>query len=239
MLLTHMTMPEFYQRGEALRTVILPIGSVEQHGPHLPLGLDAMHAIALAQRAAEAKPCLAAPPLWYGMCRSTALHPGTIGISGPTFRALLHDIGLALWRQGARALCLLTGHAGGTHQAAMIEAGEGLLEATGLNVATVCVLDLLDEAKHFLECDGDSHAGEVETSLAMHLWPDLVKGGAPGEYPTYPRFILVRDKQGHWPGGVWGDPGKASAAKGRLLLEAETEALVRVLGELEAQPAPE
>ena len=93
----------------------------------------------------------------------------------------------------------------------------------------------MDEAKEYLECPGDSHAGEVETSLAMHLWPDLVKGTAPEEYPTIPRFVLVRDKVAHWPGGVWGDPGKASAEKGARILAAEAKALAGVMDDLKSR----
>lgn len=228
-------MNDFMERRKAVRTAILPVGVVEQHGSHLPLGLDAMHALALAQLTSGLKSCLVLAPLYYGICRSTAQHPGTIGISGPTLRALVHDIGLSLWRQDIRCLCILTGHAGGTHGASLVEAGELLLESTGLEVAVVCVLDLLKEVQPLLECPGDSHAGEVETSLAMHLWPHLVQGLAPEEYPSFDKFILTRDKMAHWPGGVWGDPSKASAQKGRLILEAEARALAQVLEGLERQ----
>jgi len=228
-------MPQYAQEREVHPTVILPVGSLEEHGPHLPLGLDTMHALALAEHTARLRPCLVAPPLFYGLCRSSSQHPGTVGITGSTLRALIHDIGVSLWRQGVHNLCLLTGHAGTTHQAALVEAGEGLLEQTGLEVAVVCVLDLLDEAASLLQCPGDSHAGEVETSLALHLWPQLVKGGAPKAFPTFPRFRLVRDKLSHWPSGVWGDPGPASAEKGRKFLEIEAQALAAVLAGLEEQ----
>lgn len=235
MRMTHVTMAEFAARLPEMPTAILPVGALEEHGPHLPLGLDAQHAWALAQRTAQIHPCWLAPPLFYGVCRSTSQHPGTVGVSVDAYHRLVHDIGLSLYRQGIRALCLLTGHAGGTHQAALLEAGEALLRDTGLEVALVCVLDLLDQAREFLECPGDSHAGEVETSLALYLWPELVKGSAPEEYPSFPKFILVRDKKAHWPGGVWGDPGLASAEKGERILESEARALARVLAELEAR----
>lgn len=239
-----MTMDEFAQRRQEVATAILPVGACEEHGPHLPLGLDAMHALALAQETARIRPCWVAPPVWYGLCRSSGQHPGTVGISGEVLRALIGDIGQGLWRQGVRGLCLLTGHAGGTHQACLLEAGEKLLQATGLEVAVVCVLDLLTQAREFLECPGDSHAGEVETSLALYLWPELVKGTAAEAYPTFPRFVLVRDKLSHWPSGVWGHPGKASADKGRRILAAEAQALAQVLADLETRagaappPAP-
>jgi creatinine amidohydrolase len=156
-----------------------------------------------------------------------------VGISGNTLRALVHDIALGLWSQGIHSLCIITGHASPTHQAALVEAGEGLLHECGLQLAVVCVLDLVKEAQAILECPGDSHAGEVETSLALHLWPNLVKGSAPEEYPNFPPFLLNRDKLKHWPGGVWGNPALASADKGSRILAAEVRALCRVLSALE------
>lgn len=235
MLLSEMTMPEFAAARKDTGSVILPIGVLEQHGPHLPLGLDAMHALALAQETAKRKKCLVAPPVYYGLCRSTSQHPGTVGITSDTLKSLIYDIGLGFFEQGARCLCLLTGHAGGTHQAMLLDAAEKLLKDTKLELAVVCVLDLLQEARELIECEGDSHAGEVETSLALYLWPHLVKGTAPEEYPSFPPFVLVRDKKGHWPGGVWGDPGKASPEKGQQLLEVEIKALIKVLDDLEAR----
>lgn len=232
-LLQELNMREFAQHRADTPTTILPCGAVEEHGPHLPLGLDAMHAWELARRTAELRPCLVAPPLFYGLCRSSAQHAGTVGITGDTLRALVFDVGRSLWGQGVRALCILTGHAGGTHQATLAEAGEALLTATGLQVAVVCVLDLLEGAAQLIQCPDDSHAGEVETSLAMHLWPGLVKGSAPEEYPTFDRFLLTRDKLGHWPGGVWGDPSLATPEKGAALLRAEAEALARVIEALD------
>ncbi len=204
--LLRLTMPEFAGLEEKSRGAILPVGAVEQHGPHLPLGFDAMHAHALALAAAELHPCLVAPPLYYGLCRSTSQHPGTVGIPAAALQAVVVAVGESLWAQGLRYLCLLTGHAGGTHQAALLDAGERLLATTGLELASVCVLDLIAESGEPVATPGDSHAGEVETSLGLHLWPELVKGTAPEEYPSFPKYLLTRDKRTHWPGGVWATP---------------------------------
>ncbi len=75
-------MPLFEARRGETRTVIIPVGSLEEHGPHLPLGTDAFHALELARRVARICPVLIAPPLFYGICRSTREHPGTVSISG-------------------------------------------------------------------------------------------------------------------------------------------------------------
>ena len=97
-----LTMPEFEAAREESRTVILPVGSVEEHGPHLPLGTDACHALEVAHRAAALRPVLVAPPVFYGICRSTREHPGTISLSGDTLRGLIRDLGREFYRQGLR-----------------------------------------------------------------------------------------------------------------------------------------
>lgn len=231
-------MPEFEARRGQTKTVILPVGSLEEHGPHLPLGTDAFHALELARRLAQARPVLIAPPLFYGICRSTREHPGTVSLSGDTLRALLRDLGREFHRQGLRHLVFLSGHAGGTHMSALVEAGEALLEEfADLRVAVVNVLDLLREVlaaqPELVQTRGDSHAGEVETALMLASYPHLVQGTAPAEWPRFPKYLLVRDKRRFWPGGVWGDPGPASAAQGERLLEAEVRRLAQIIDALE------
>ena len=230
----NLRMPEFSAWREEHGTVILPVGSVEEHGPHLPLGTDTFHALEVARRAAELRPVLVAPPLYYGLCRSTREHPGTVSISGETLRALVTDLGREFHRQGMRSLVIMSGHAGGTHMAALVEAGETLLaQLPDLQVAVVNLLDLLREVvaaqPELVQTRGDSHAGEVETALMLAAYPHLVKGTAPAEWPTFPKYLLVRDKRRYWPGGVWGDPAPATAAQGEKILQAEAGRLVELL----------
>lgn len=229
------TCAEFSELRAKVNIALVPIGALEEHGSHLPLGLDSLHAWELAKATSAIYPCFVAPLVFYGLCRSTSDHAGTIGISGNTLQMLLQDIGMSLAAQKIKAVCFLTGHAGGTHGARMLEAGEYLLKHSSLEVAVVSVMDLLQEVKSFLECPGDSHAGEMETSLAMHLWPQMVKGTAPEEYPTFPSNILVRDKLAHWPGGVWGNPAYASAEKGERILSSEARALAAILAALDTR----
>lgn len=235
-----LTMPEFAAAREKGRTVILPVGSLEEHGPHLPLGTDAFHALEVARRVAQEQPVVVAPPVFYGVCRSTREHPGTVSLSGDTLRALVRDLGREFYRQGFRNLLIISGHAGGTHMAALLEAGETLLaELPEIRVAVVNVLDLLREVltanPHLLRTKGDSHAGEVETALMLAAYPHLVKGTAPEEWPTFPKYILVRDKRRFWPGGVWGDPTQATAAQGEEILRAEVRRLTQVIATLEQE----
>jgi creatinine amidohydrolase len=233
-----LTMPGLEALQHQTRTVILPLGALEEHGPHLPLGTDTFHALEVARRVARIRPVAVAPPLFYGMCRSTREHPGTVSISGDALRALLLDLGREFCRQGWHNLVFVSGHAGGTHISAVVESAERLLaELPAVNIAVVNLLDLLREVlsdqPDLVQTRGDSHAGEVETALLLAAHPDLVQGSAPEEWPGFPRYLLVRDKRRYWPGGVWGNPGAASAAQGEAILAAEADRLAKIISRLE------
>jgi creatinine amidohydrolase len=234
----NLNMPGFEDLKRRTTTVILPVGVLEEHGPHLPLGTDTFHALEVARRLAQRRPVVIAPPLFYGLCRSTREHPGTVSLRGETLKALALDLGREFYRQGLRCQLFLSGHAGGTHMAALLDAGETLLaELPQVEVAVVNLLDLLREVlaqkPGLVKTKGDGHAGEVETAVMLAAYPPLVQGSAPAEWPSFPKYVLVRDKRRYWPGGVWGDPNAASAAQGEEILEAEVHRLEEVILVLE------
>lgn len=236
MIIEDMTMPEFVAGLEKTRTVYIPIGSTEEHGPHLPLSTDTLQAVSVGRRLAERRCIFVAPAIPYGVCRSTCCHPGTLSITTQTLKALVRDVVVSLYRHGLRNFILLTGHAGGTHNAALIDAGEELLDRfNDLKIAVLTEYQLAsDEGRGLIETEGDSHAGEIETSRMLHSHPHLVKGDAEREFPRFPKGILVRDKRKFWQGGVWGDPGKASAEKGLRIEELVVSALDRFVDHLES-----
>ena len=223
MIITDITMEQFSEGLKRTQTVLIPFGSTEEHGSHLPLATDTLHAIEVGKKLAEVRYIFIAPPIHYGVCRSTYNHPGTLSISTETLKALTIDIVTALYRQGLRNFVMLSGHAGGTHMAALTDTGEALLERySDIRVAVLTEYMVAAKVgKALIETEGDSHAGEIETSRMLYSYPELVKGTAPREFPDFPNGLLVRDKRKFWPGGVWGDPSKASAGKG-----AELEKLV-------------
>lgn len=237
MIISNMTMPEFEAGLAATKTVLIPFGSVEEHGPHLPLSTDTFEAYQVCVKAAEQRPLFVVPPIHYGNCRSTAGHPGTISISTTTLKSLFIDIVTSLRGQGLRNFIAVSGHAGGAHGMALQEAGEELIARyDDISVAVVTEFLLArDRAKNLIETPGDCHAGEIETSRIMHSHPQLVKGTAPAEYPSFPAGILVRDKRRYWPGGVWGNPGKASAEKGALIEGAVVAGLLDLIQNIEEQ----
>jgi len=234
-IIEEMTMTEFAAGLDRTRTVLLPFGSVEEHGPHLPLSTDTIEAYEVCKKASQRLPLFVAPPVHYGNCRSTACHPGTISISTGTLRALFSDIVTALRSHGLRHFVALTGHAGGAHRMALQDAGEELIARyDDIFIAVVSEYDLArDEGRGLIETAGDAHAGEIETSRILHSHPRLVKGSAPREFPSFPAGILVRAKRAYRPGGVWGGPGQATAEKGARLEELVVCRLIALVRELE------
>jgi creatinine amidohydrolase len=235
MIVTDLTMAEFEAGLERTRTAILPLGSVEEHGLHLPLATDTLQVYEVAVRASREVPLFVLPPVHYGYCRSTRDHPGTLSIAPETLRRLVFDIAASLHRHGIRGLILASGHAGGLHMAALEEAGENIVEAfPDLEVAVVCEYRWAQEARDVIETADDGHAGEIETSRVLAVDPALVKGTSPEEYPRFPKPFIPREKRASWPGGVWGDPSRATPGKGEALYSRSVErlvALVREMGE--------
>lgn len=235
MIIETMTMIEFEEGLKRTRTVFVPFGSVEEHGSHLPLSTDTIQAYEVGKKAALQIPLFVAPPVHYGSCRSTSCHPGTISITTATLKSLMKDIVRSLYAQGMRNVIILTGHAGGSHRMALQDAGEELLpEIPDIRIAVVTEYELASrEGKGIIETEGDAHAGEIETSRILHTHPHLVKGRGEREFPSFPAGILVRNKRKYWPNGVWGDPARASAEKGKHLEDLVVKKIVELVVAIE------
>jgi creatinine amidohydrolase len=205
--------------------VLVPLGSLEQHGPHLPLDTDTRIAVAVASGAAGAREGVAlAPPVTFGASGEHAGFPGTLSIGTPALTELLIELG----RDASRdwdALLLVNGH-GGNRDA--IGSALARLHAEGRRAA----------AFHVSPPGGDAHAGRTETSLLLHLDPSAVRIelAEPGELrPAHELIDRLRADgvRSVSPNGVLGDPVGASAVEGERLLGALvadcTEALEALL----------
>jgi len=198
--------------------VLLPIGSTEQHGPHLPLDTDSVIAHAVARQVSTALPgALVAPPLPYGASGEHAGFPGTVSIGREALRAVLVELvrSLSLW---AARIVLVNGHGGNT---ATLGTAVRLLRAEGHDVAwTGCSAP-----------GGDAHAGRTETSVMLHLAPERVRLEAAVTGDTRPLSVLLPELMAHGvravsPSGVLGDPTGASAGEGRTTMDAMVSAAV-------------
>lgn len=186
----------------------LPLGSAEQHGPHLPLDTDTRVAVAVACGLAARRPdVLVAPPLAYGASGEHAGFPGTLSLG----RAALEQVLLELVRSAdatASGVLLVNGHGG---NAAAVRAAAGRLAYEGRRVL----------AWSPRPAGGDLHAGRAETSLLLHLAPELVRLERAVAGPRPPLAELVRHGvRALSPSGVLGDPAGASAREGAALLAA-------------------
>lgn len=236
MIVSRMTMAEFSEGLAKTRVAVVPLGSTEEHGGHLPLDTDTLQVVRTAEAALSEVPFFLCPPIHYGYCRSTADHPGTLSISPDTVRALVFDLGMSLYRQGIRGIFFLSGHAGGIHLAAVEEAAEKLLAACPeLEVAVACEYHWAREAggDGLVVTRDDGHAGEIETSRVLAVDASLVKGTSPEEYPRFEKPFLARDKLSEWPGGVWGNPAAASEEKGIRLYERTAKRLAGLVRRME------
>ncbi len=229
-----MTKDEIRDESVAGTPVIIPFGTVEQHGGHLPVATDTLQAYGVAMRSAARTKVVVAPPVHYGQCSSTRNHPGTITISGDTLRSLVDDLIESFVHQGFKRIILFSGHAGRIHMSALRESAErAVRKDPSIRLAVACDLDLVREtAQELLRTPGDGHAGEIETSRMLYLHPDSVSEVPQEEYPAIPPYRVLPDPEKYWPGGVWGNPGAADEEKGKELIERSADALAKIVESL-------
>ncbi len=223
MKLEELSSEEFKELVKVIKTIIIPIGSIEAHGPHLPLGTDLFTIYELSYLLAKELKIFLAPPLYYGLCRSTETLPGTISLRGETLKNFLLDLIESFYKQGLRRFILFSGHAGGTHKAYLIDTAETFLkqrEDTSFLVADIISL-LRDILAELGIPEKDSHAGEWETSLILYFREDLVRDleKAFEDYPSFPKFQVVKKKETYWSSGIWGNPLKATKEKGEIIAQ--------------------
>jgi len=204
------------------RDIVLPFGSVEEHGPHLPLSTDGDIANAVAEELSRRKGVLVAPVVWYGVCNTTRAYPGTITASFDSFKSYVADLLRSLKSSGFEKVYVVSGHLGGSHVCALKEASRGLeLEVLFLDLRAVKSDDIL-ETKPF-------HACEAETSLMLHLHPDKVDmSKAVDEEIELEEFSMTASVK-HTESGVWGTPTRATREKGKRLFERIVERFERAI----------
>ena len=231
--------------------LIVPVGSVEQHGRHLPVATDTILVDAVATLAAErvgdSVPVLVTPPIWTGNSPHHLPFGGTITIDHDTLLRTLEDVADAALENGFDALVLLNGHGG---NASLVRSAT---TAIGRDQPDVEVLGLtyFELAARFIDeiresdVGGMAHAGEFETSLMLHLRPDLVREDAiegtpmdePYEWGT--RDLLAggplatyRPFTEYTESGAIGEPGLASAEKGAEIYRRLGDELERLLAQV-------
>lgn len=234
--------------------VVVPIGATEQHGPHLPVMVDARLATEVSQRAvriiAKRQPIVLLPTIWCGMSEHHMSLGGTITLDFPTMFAVLRCVVRSLIRHGFKKIYILNGHGGNTAPLDVIvteltvEFKIPLAYSTYWTVAEKTIAKLLDRQKALL------HACEAETSMIMALHPELVDAEMlsqvqgvyiPGQNSiegVNPGVYRWRQLSSRSPIGVIGDASTASAAKGEKLIEAIAADLADAIGDPKLWSAP-
>ncbi len=215
----------------ARRVLVVPVGSLEQHGPHLPLDTDTRIAAEVARRACARRPGVAiAPAFAIGASGEHAAFPGTLSIGLQALATCLIELGRHASLHWPGTL-LVNGHGG---NAAAIEEAVRTLRQEGRSCA----------AWHADLPEADAHAGRFETSIMLALAPQTVRIGAaaPGDRRPLAELMPVLAASGVRavsPNGVLGDPAGASAGEGERLLAQLTAALNRALDALLGSVSPE
>ena len=225
--------------------VLLPVGATEQHGPHLPLGTDAMLVGELCRRAAGVAGAVVAPTLAYGaksQCRSGGGNHfvGTTSLDGTTLIGAVRDIVCELARHGCRKLAVVSGHM--ENEAFLLEAVDLALRECrsrghdGVRIVyprfrtSATTIDLM--FPEGFPGEALEHAARMETSMMLHLFPDrvrldLIPNEPRGEFPLH--SIFPGEEAHVPPAGVLSPAKGASAAFGRILVDESVEQIAAAL----------
>ena len=221
---------------------VLPIGVIEPHGPHLPLGTDMFESHTVACRAAELEPAIVFPAYPYGINHESAHLPGSVVFRRDLVLALLENVCDEMARQGLIKIIILSGHGGNRHLLPLFV--QTLVEkdkAYTVYDAHPAEMPGLDD---LLETTETGHACEMETSTALHLHPDLVKMDQvpPKPFTNLRRNEALRevgvysplDWYAMYPAMYVGNPGKATAEKGEAMIAHKVRAFAEIIRRVKA-----
>lgn len=234
--------------------VILPVAAVEQHGPHLPLGTDALICDAILDEALAmfdpASPVLRLPTQRLGHSPEHASFPGTLSLRAETVLALWTDIGRSVAASGVRKLLLFNSHGG---QGALVDlVAQALRGETAMTVARCSYYRFALPEGWISERERrfGLHGGRLETSLMLHIAPRLVRLDRARDFASraeaweaaHPALQIEGETGIGWcaqdlnPEGVTGDAASASTELGALLLRHYAKSLATLIEELRRFP---
>jgi len=223
-------------------TVVVAFGATEQHGPHMPLGTDAMIGDRLARDLADRLEAFVAPTVRVGCSAHHVGFAGTMSVADETFHALVGDLVRSLAAGGFRRIVLVPTHGGnfGPLAAAVEQLGDvdGVRVDALTDLSVLFQVALLGQEEHGVPVnEGGLHAGEWETSLMLALRPELVRmeraeAGFTGDVQDAIGTLFREDGVASLSeNGVLGDPTRASIEHGRRYWDRAVELALESLGE--------
>ncbi len=229
MRLDEWTSDEFARHVGPDTVVILPVGVVEIHGSHLPLGSDMIQPLHVLDEVCEKTGAVLAPPIPYGVITITRNYPGGIGVSFDSLRAFTRDILRDLVRNGVERVMIVSGHAARDHMEALRTAAQDVVDEGRLKATVLSDYYIIYSQKDLPPKEG--HAGMIETSRLLVHRPDLVKGRHPPSTDRLPAYAVVKDAKPYWDGAT-GDASKATKEYGEKLDRLVVDELVKLVEEL-------
>ena len=195
--------------------IILPVGALEAHGPHLPLGADQIQAEETALALAERVEGLVAPTLPYGSAPGARRFPGTVSLTIAELGTHVSGVLRELARSGVRRFLVLSGHGERGHMAALREAAELMMrEYPDARAVVLCDYEFVYELRGKEAPPTDGHGGLLETSRVLALVPESVGSERPVVEYRHSAFVPGSPSPGDWPESVIGDTRAASAELG-------------------------
>lgn len=211
-------------------TAVLPVGAIEQHGPHLPLSVDWFQGDFVARQVAERLNAFLLPGIPFGCSQAHMGFRGSISLSPETLGAVVKDVVKSLLEQGFRRIAVLNFH-GGNLILKLAVRDLNLSQSQGKVVLVSPGQDAGIKLDAILEGYADEqHAGELETSVMMYAAPDQVGDSrvdhVPGVGPIYFDYLPMKE---FCPDGVWGRSSLATAEKGKQVIDAMVDYTVEYL----------
>ncbi len=210
--------------------MILPVGALEAHGPHLPLGADQIQAEVTALELAERVDGLVAPTVAYGSAPGARRFPGTVSLSIAELETHVEGILSELGRMGVRRVLVLSGHGERGHMAALREAADHAVQRRpGMRAVVLCDYDFVYELRGKEAPATDGHAGLLETSRVLALAPNTVGTERPVVAYRHSPFVPGSPSDADWPESVIGDTREATAGLGGRVQAHVIERLVETV----------
>jgi creatinine amidohydrolase len=230
------TMPKFVESVRRSKIALIPVGSVEAYGPHLPLGTDGLIALALARALGERLSCVVAPLVPVGWTADLDRFPGTLSVPTVVLQSYCRGIAQSLLAAGIRSIVFVNGHAGNIIALEEL-CGDLMRPPVDAFAASINVWQFIQPLASTLLDSPDNkfgHGGELNTSIMLHTHPHLVNMSAAGSaQPAKPvdppgvsrpfQFAEIA------PSGSIGDATLATETKGRQIFDLAVDEMLQFL----------